>query len=255
MRRSGAANTEADRLGLVQHSMEVARKPVQSTARDPRPGSLGIRSDCPGRRTVAPPGLGPYSARLGAIPRPPCGADVYCTSLPTVSPDTVVIPANGGVSGYGGGASDEAFELLGFAACRGIIHIGDKRHRNQEPFPARETSCRPVLPPACSWRAPLSTIEHLEGRHALWSENDGRASTFAKDVQRLLPRRSGSAGSLGELTPASSAGHDGALPFDPERNEPLFHVGDLVTRGPHASSRGTNTAWSPASRRAGRVRR
>jgi hypothetical protein len=94
-RRSGAAHIETDRLGLVQHSMDVARKPVQSPERDPRPESLWIRSDCPGRRTVAPPGLGPYSARLGAIPRPPCGADVYCTSLPTGSPDTVVIPASG----------------------------------------------------------------------------------------------------------------------------------------------------------------
>ena len=59
----------------------------------------------------------------------------------------------------------------------------------------------------------MSRIEHLQGRHALWSENDGRASTLAKDVQRLLPRRSGDAGDLGQLTPASSAGHDDALPF------------------------------------------
>ena len=59
----------------------------------------------------------------------------------------------------------------------------------------------------------MSRIEHLQGRHALWSENDGRASTLAKDVQRLLPRRRGDAGGLGQLTPASSPGHDDALPF------------------------------------------
>ena len=94
-RRSGATNIEANRLGLIQHSMDVARKPVQSTEKDPRPESLGIRSDCPGRRTVARSGLEPSTACLGAIPRPPCGADVYCASLPTVSPDTVVIPASG----------------------------------------------------------------------------------------------------------------------------------------------------------------
>ena len=73
----------------------IVRQKTCSEYRKGFPGSVGVMSDCPGRRTVARSGLGPYSACLGAIPRPPCGADVYCASLPTVSPDTVVIPASG----------------------------------------------------------------------------------------------------------------------------------------------------------------
>ena len=59
----------------------------------------------------------------------------------------------------------------------------------------------------------MSRIEHLHGRHALLSENDGRVTTVVKDMQRLLPGRNGDAGPIGRLTSASSTEHDDGLIF------------------------------------------